>query len=93
MRHSVSSTDEAPKSSSNILRCVSYFYLPSRCFISGDLTVISLCLMLDILHQKLWLLCERYDKEDDLSEGEGECGYIFKLQYYFDIANDGTVNK
>ena len=55
--------------------------------------MISLCLMLDILHQKLWLLCERYDKEDDLSEGEGECGYIFKLQYYFDIANDGTVNK
>lgn len=21
------------------------------------------------------------------------CGYIFKLQYYFGIANDGTVNK
>ena len=52
---------------------------------SGDET---LCLMLDI-----WLLCERYDKEDDFSEGEGECGYIFKLQHYFGIANDGTVKK
>ena len=57
---------------------------------SGDET---LCLMLDILYQKLGLLCERYDKEDDFSEGEGECGYIFKLQYYFGIANDGTVKK
>ena len=52
---------------------------------TGDET---LCLMLDI-----WLLCERYDKEDDFAEGEGECGYIFKLQYYFGIANDGTVKN
>ena len=44
--------------------------------------------MLDI-----WQLCDRYDKEDDFSEGEGECGYIFKLQYYIGIANDSTVNK
>ena len=57
---------------------------------SGDET---LCLILDILYQKLGLLCERYDREDDFSEGEGECGYIFKLQYYFGIANDGTVKK
>ena len=57
---------------------------------TGDET---LCLMLDILYQKLGLLCERHDKEDDFSEGEGECGYIFKLQYYFGIANDGTVKK
>ena len=41
---------------------------------TGDET---LCLMLDILYQKLGLLCERHDKEDDFSEGEGECGYTF----------------
>ena len=67
--------------------CISNFLLGVS---SGDETQ---CLMLDILYQKLWLLCERYDKEDDCSEGEGECGYIFKLQYYFGIPNHGTINK
>ena len=33
IRHSVSSPDETPRSSSKILRCVSYFQLSSRCFI------------------------------------------------------------
>ena len=32
-RHSVSSPDETPRSSSKILRCASYFHLSSRCFI------------------------------------------------------------
>ena len=33
IRHSVSSPDETPRSSSKILRCASYFQLSSRCFI------------------------------------------------------------
>ena len=33
IRHSVSSPDETPRSSSKILRCTSYFQLSSRCFI------------------------------------------------------------
>ena len=33
IRHSVSSPDETPRSSSKILRCASYFQLFSRCFI------------------------------------------------------------
>ena len=33
IRHSVSSPDERPRSSSKILRCASYFQLSSRCFI------------------------------------------------------------
>ena len=33
IRHSVSSPDETPRSSSKILRCESYFQLSSRCFI------------------------------------------------------------
>ena len=33
IRHSVSSPDEPPRSSSKILRCASYFQLSSRCFI------------------------------------------------------------
>ena len=33
IRHSVSSPDETPPSSSKILRCASYFQLSSRCFI------------------------------------------------------------
>ena len=32
IRHSVSSPDETPRSSSKILRCASYFQLCSRCF-------------------------------------------------------------
>ena len=82
---SVSSTDEAPWSSSKILCCAHVVFLTLLGVSSGDET---LCLMLDI-----WQLCDRYDKEDDFSEGEGECGYIFKLQYYIGIANDSTVNK
>ena len=33
IRHSVSSPDETPRSSSKILRCASYFQLSSQCFI------------------------------------------------------------
>ena len=33
IRHSVSSPDETPRSSSKIFRCASYFQLSSRCFI------------------------------------------------------------
>ena len=33
IRHSVSSPDETPRSSSKMLRCASYFQLSSRCFI------------------------------------------------------------
>ena len=33
IRHSVSSPDETPRSSSKILRCTSYFQLSSNCFI------------------------------------------------------------
>ena len=33
IRHSVSSPDETPRSSSKIIRCTSYFQLPSHCFI------------------------------------------------------------
>ena len=33
IRHSVSSPDETPRSSSKILRCASFFQLSSRCFI------------------------------------------------------------
>ena len=33
IRHSVSSPDETPRSSSKILRCASYFQLSPRCFI------------------------------------------------------------
>ena len=47
IRHSVSSPDETPRSSSKILRCASYFQLSSQWFIwSGEET---LHLMFDIL--------------------------------------------
>ena len=45
IRHSVSSPDETPRSSSKIPHCASYFQLSSR---FGDET---LRLMLDILHE------------------------------------------
>ena len=56
IRHSVSSPDETPRSSSKILRCASYFQLSSRCFIwwwntASHVWYITLTILTEILIQ------------------------------------------
>ena len=70
IRHSVSSPDETPRSSSKILRCASYFQLSSRCFIWWWNTA-----------SHVWYITWRLDAS--LILDFGNTGLCFSIMYSF----------
>ena len=75
IRHSVSSPDKTPQSSSKILRCASYFQLSSRCFIWWSNTA-----------SHVWYITSRTGQTC-----RGFQKYIFSVLFIFLLLNQATA--